>query len=361
MSRGSSLLFIALACLAMGASCEHVTSSRIDIARLETFLGAYLWRAYREDDPPVRLTYQVAATDLDGDNIDELLVYLTSSCGNGGCNLLILTPRGNSYRVVTNATIVKLPVRVLDTRSNGWRNLTVWVQGGGILEGYEAELPYDGDSYPSNPSMPPARKLQGTVSGEILFDDRHFDTHHRETLIGKPVVFVQLDRFLNAHYWRAHHEGRPPTYLRYIAAAADLNGDDVDELLVYVGGRAFFGTGCCNLLILARQADSYRVVTETSMVRMPIRILDAQSHGWRNLSAWVQGSGLFSGYETELAFDGETYPANLSRPPAPRLQGLASGEVVFDRARLYSPHGLLRLHDPGRSRADRRPVPARKP
>lgn len=347
MSRGSSFLFIALACVAMGASCEHDTSGRIDVARLESFLGTYLWREHRENDPPIRLTYLVAATDLNGDDVDELLVYLSSFCGSGGCALLILTPRGNSYRVITRATIVRFPIRVLDTRSNGWRNLAVRVQGGGILEGYEAELRYDGVSYPSNPSMPPARRLQGRASGEILFDDSRYGTHDGEMLIGKPVVFARLDRFLNAYYWRAHYERQPPIRLVYLAAATDLNGDDVDELLVYVGRKHFFfETNCCNLLILTPQADSFRVVTETSMARVPIRVLDNRTHGWRNLTARAQVSGLYEGYEAELAYDGASYPTNLSMPPAPRLEGIASGEVLIDRERQYAPDGAFLIGEP---------------
>lgn len=66
---------------------------------------------------------------------------------------------------------VRLPVRVLDSRSNGWRDLTVTVQGGGRIEPVEIELAFDGESYPTNPSVPPARPLQGAASGEILIDD----------------------------------------------------------------------------------------------------------------------------------------------------------------------------------------------
>ncbi len=341
MSRGSSFLSFIFACVGMGASWQHDASDRTDFARLESFLGTYLWRAYREDEPPIRLTYLVAAADLNDDDADELLVYLNSDgfCGSGGCTLLILTPRGNSYRVITRATIVRLPVRALDTRSNGWRNLAVRVQGGGILEGYEAELRYDGASYPSNPSMPPARRLQGIASGEILFDEDRYGTHNREVLIGKPVVFARLDRFLDAYYWRAYYEGQPPIRLVYLAAATDLNGDDVDELLVYVGRKDLFEANCCNLLILTAQADSFRVVTETSMVRVPIRVLDTRTHGWRNLTVRVQASGLDEGLEAELTYDGESYPTNLSMPPAPGLDGVAGGETLIDRERQYAPDG----------------------
>ena len=37
--------------------------------------------------------------------------------------------------------------------------------------GYEAELPFDGVSYPSNPSVPPARRLMEGTPGKIAIAD----------------------------------------------------------------------------------------------------------------------------------------------------------------------------------------------
>jgi len=65
-------------------------------------------------------------------------------------------------------TVAQQPIRVLDTKSNGWHDLGVWVQGGGIQPGYEARLSFDGKEYPSNPTVPPARPLTANVSGRIV-------------------------------------------------------------------------------------------------------------------------------------------------------------------------------------------------
>ena len=174
MAKRRSLLGVTLLCLGVVLGCARGPSEP-DVARLDRFLGAYFNASAGDDgDPPTRMTYLSAATDLNADNVDETLVYLTSRdfCGSGGCTLLILTPREDSYRVVTRTTMVRLPIRVLDATSNGWRNLSVTVQGGGIVEPYEAELAFDGDSYPTNPSMPPARRLQGATGGEVLIAER---------------------------------------------------------------------------------------------------------------------------------------------------------------------------------------------
>ncbi len=118
----------------------------------------------------VKEEYFSAFVDLNDDGTQEAIVYLISDwwCGSGGCTTLILAPEGSSYRVVTKTTITHLPIRVLSTKSNGWHDLAVWVQGGGIVHAYEAKLSFNGKTYPSNPSMPPARRLTKHVPGEVV-------------------------------------------------------------------------------------------------------------------------------------------------------------------------------------------------
>jgi hypothetical protein len=82
--------------------------------------------------------------------------------------MLILVPEGDSWRLLTKVSITRPPIRLLRTVSNGWRNIGVWVQGGGIQPGYEAELRFDGKTYPPNPSMPPARPLADKPEGQTL-------------------------------------------------------------------------------------------------------------------------------------------------------------------------------------------------
>jgi len=114
--------------------------------------------------------YVAAFADLNGDGAKEAIVYVTgqSWCGSGGCNMLVLARDGTSWKEVTAVTITRAPIRVLTTASNGWRNLTVWVQGGGIEPGYEAELRFDGRTYPTNPAVPPARRLTRRVPGRVV-------------------------------------------------------------------------------------------------------------------------------------------------------------------------------------------------
>jgi hypothetical protein len=124
----------------------------------------------RDDDKSTR--YLAAFRDLNDDGNPEAIVYLISQqwCGSGGCNLYILQKSGKSWKIVTSTTITNPPIRILDRKLNGWHSLGVWIQGGGIQPGYEAELRFNGKTYPRNPSVPPARRAAKNIKGEVLID-----------------------------------------------------------------------------------------------------------------------------------------------------------------------------------------------
>ena len=104
------------------------------------------------------------------DQRQEIVVYYEDKnyCGSGGCVLLILIPRGSSFEVIGRTTITRLPIRVLKTYSNGYHDLGVWLQGGGILPGHEALVPFDGRRYSSNPSTAPCRAVALGTPGNTL-------------------------------------------------------------------------------------------------------------------------------------------------------------------------------------------------
>lgn len=119
------------------------------------------------------LRYFDATTDLDGDGRAEIVVYVYGPmlCGTGGCDTLVFTPDASGYRLVTSITVSRPPIRVASRATNGWQNLQVHVSGGGIVEGYDAELKFDGTSYPSNPTVPPAEPAADTDGSEVLIPE----------------------------------------------------------------------------------------------------------------------------------------------------------------------------------------------
>ncbi len=163
---GCAILFILLA--AASFAQQQPQSPLPDQDSLEGFLRKYL----REQNSNEYTTtqYSAAGVKLHGDTSRQVIVYLRGNgwCGSGGCTMLVLAPKRHSYRVISKTSITRLPIRTLKSRTNGWHDIGVWVQGGGIQRGYEAKLSFDGKQYPSNPSVPPAIKLTVKANGEVV-------------------------------------------------------------------------------------------------------------------------------------------------------------------------------------------------
>jgi hypothetical protein len=137
-------------------------------ASLKTFLEDHLREVAKGEDKATE--YFPAFVHLRDNESQEVIVYVTGGgwCGSGGCNTLVLAPEGSSFRVVTRILITRPPIRVLATKSHGWHDIAVRVQGGGIVRAYEAKLSFDGKTYPSNPTVPPARRLASRVPGKVV-------------------------------------------------------------------------------------------------------------------------------------------------------------------------------------------------
>lgn len=114
------------------------------------------------------LPYAVKGIDLNGDGRLEAVIYLNGpvTCGSGGCSAYVLTPEGPGYRAVMDASVTRAPITVLDTSTNGWRDLTVDVGGGGGPSGH-VKMTFDGSSYPSNPTVAPAEMTDKTGTALI--------------------------------------------------------------------------------------------------------------------------------------------------------------------------------------------------
>jgi len=103
------------------------------------------------------------------------LVYMSAPewCGSGGCKLFILEPGHSGLEALAGVTLVHAPVLILDTQTHDMPDIAVRVRG----EYYPGEgekmvvLPFDGRTYASNPTVPPARLLQGPADGEVAISE----------------------------------------------------------------------------------------------------------------------------------------------------------------------------------------------
>ncbi|HEY0724946.1 MAG TPA: hypothetical protein VGD41_13325 [Pyrinomonadaceae bacterium] len=151
-------------------------------ATLDSTLENQLRKMYSDDDGEVR--YFPKLFDLNGDRTPEVMVHVVGPdvCGTGGCETHIFAKRGKSYRLISTINLTHpLVVAALD-RSHGWRNLIVFVAGGGIIPGYYAELRFNGKTYPDNPTLKPARRISGKPRGTVLIKDFRLYTE------GKPLI-----------------------------------------------------------------------------------------------------------------------------------------------------------------------------
>ena len=100
----------------------------------------------RIDPSSYRFTY--ALVDLDGDGIQDAVVYLNADyCGSGGCAIRIMKGTKDGFAYVSGSTITRLPIYVLPSKTNGWRDIAVTIGGGGLKYG-TVILKYDGRRYP---------------------------------------------------------------------------------------------------------------------------------------------------------------------------------------------------------------------
>jgi len=163
------------------SACAHATHQSVSSREqnLREYLQKYVGNPASGDNAATQ--YVSAFVDLGGGGHDAIVYLMRDGwCGTGGCTMLILAPHGETYRVLTRLTIVQLPIRVLSTKSHGWHDIGVLVVGGGVEPAYEARLSFNGTTYPSNPAVPPARPLTGSVSGKVVIPG--VAVHHGKSL-----------------------------------------------------------------------------------------------------------------------------------------------------------------------------------
>lgn len=174
------VLMVVLQHCAFAQGAPVSTSSRE--AEVRSFLMAYVTS---DGTKPRETRYSEAFIDLNGDGIEEAVVYLAGPdwCGSSGCVTLVLTPAGRSYQLVGKILATRPPIRVLRRSDHGWRALTAWVAGGGILTEYEAELRFDGKRYPISAAPPTSPRLSGKPDGAVVIPASANDATNEKVLI----------------------------------------------------------------------------------------------------------------------------------------------------------------------------------
>lgn len=96
------------------------------------------------------INFSKAFVDLNENHKNDAIVLLRDRnwCGSGGCTLLIFEKQRNKYKLISQSTVTDAPIYALNTYHQGWRDLAVYSRKHGLVK-----FKYDGQRYPSNPSV----------------------------------------------------------------------------------------------------------------------------------------------------------------------------------------------------------------
>ncbi len=76
-----------------------------------------------------------------------------------------------SYKRISQHTLVNNPIVVSNKKTKGWRDLVLFVAGGGAKPSYHS-LKFNGSTYPSNPSTAPMLPQGIIVTGTAVIAEQ---------------------------------------------------------------------------------------------------------------------------------------------------------------------------------------------
>lgn len=122
-------------------------------------------------EPGDEARYLYNRVDLNGDGIPETIAYVAgkATCGTGGCGAVVFGESDSGYRQLGKLTLVRAPIVVSPRATNGFRDLLLRVEGGGVPRPFLVALKFNGVNYPSNPSTQLPLPDSFFVEGDALF------------------------------------------------------------------------------------------------------------------------------------------------------------------------------------------------
>ena len=114
--------------------------------------------------------FDSASIDLDIDGRDEhiLLARQPEFCGTGGCTLFIVVETDEGFAQIGRIPAVQGPVRLLDSNTNGWRDLGFVVRFDAMRHLY-GEITHTGPGYQKHETDRPV-DWGKPFDGELLFE-----------------------------------------------------------------------------------------------------------------------------------------------------------------------------------------------
>ena len=82
---------------------------------------------------------------------------------------MILKSSDAGYGILGKVSLANLPIRLLNSTHHGLPDIGVVAKGGGISSAHEVVLQFDGNHYPSNPTIV-RQGSSNKYSGKVLID-----------------------------------------------------------------------------------------------------------------------------------------------------------------------------------------------
>ncbi len=126
---------------------------------------------------------------------------------------------------------------------------------------------------------------------------------------------------------------------RYVYGFVDLNDDGKEEVLAYLLGTFFCGTGGCSLMVFTPADNGFELIDNFPISRLPVIISPEKTQGWNNLVRLESGGGAPATYVIHT-FNGEQYIEKDRLPPdkMPKGTKYLTGELNFDKGIELNPN-----------------------
>ena len=187
-----------------------VTPQQLDLWRA---MGAFL---AENGDPYSR--FHSEFIDLNQDATEDALVLLgpPNWCGTGGCTLLVFEGIGEEFQLRSQTSLVQTPLTVSESMTQGWQDLVLRVAGGGAVP-KNVLLSFDGQSYPSNPSLLDPLPADSPVVGAEVFpglvDFRAIGDTAGLAAICQQAIAAELGAPSNLEFARTDEGGSAYSYI----------------------------------------------------------------------------------------------------------------------------------------------------
>ena len=164
-----------------------------------------------------KIRYMTGSADLNSDGSAEHFVLLQDRyfCGSGGCAAYMFD---NSGKVINRMSVTRTPVVLADSFSNGWQDFIVWSNGA------YRQMSFNGESYPSNPSLEPKVDRDTNVQAAIAYV-MATELYQQDGYDILPADDKEIWTPANIYHFTFKHYGDPHSVYQ---AKVNIDSGDVD-------------------------------------------------------------------------------------------------------------------------------------